>query len=166
MIENDEGKRITRQEYFMRIAETTALRSTCNRQPTGAIIVAGNRIIATGYNGTPPGWPHCRDVGCMVVEDIGGKGRCIWCVHAEANAIIRATGSVTMMHVDMYCTHSPCYHCYLLASAAGIGKLFYRNHYIDPLLDRIYSTAPCRPDSKTLEMIRVHPRVMDLTEKS
>lgn len=96
---------------------------------------------------------------------MGGKGRCIWIIHAEANAIVRAQGMDTMI-VDMYCTHSPCYQCYLLACAAGISKIYYRNHYLDPLLDKIYSTAPYKPGTKTLEMIRVHPRVMELTEKS
>ena len=54
-------KRINREEYFLKIAEATSKRSTCNRAMVGAIAVKDNRIIATGYNGSPKGWIHCDD---------------------------------------------------------------------------------------------------------
>lgn len=48
----------------MRIAFEVAERSTCLRRQPDAIIVKEKRILATGYNGTPPGMSHCLDVGC------------------------------------------------------------------------------------------------------
>ena len=72
-------------EYFMRIARDVATRSTCLRRHVGAVIVRERRILSTGYNGSPPGQPHCYEVGCLM-ED----GRCIRTLHAEQNAIIQA----------------------------------------------------------------------------
>jgi dCMP deaminase len=58
----------------MIVAHITALRSTCNRGPkllldksrsgTGTVIVKNNRIIATGYNGSPSGEYHCDSIIC------------------------------------------------------------------------------------------------------
>ncbi len=51
-------------ELWMDVARTVALRSLCDRDQVGAVIVsATNRIIDTGYNGPPagfhvPGPPH------------------------------------------------------------------------------------------------------------
>ncbi|HEX6989232.1 MAG TPA: dCMP deaminase, partial [Bacillota bacterium] len=42
-------------EYFMGLAEAVAARSTCARRAVGAVIVRDRRILATGYNGSPPG---------------------------------------------------------------------------------------------------------------
>ena len=50
-------------EYFMRMAELTAQRSTCLRRQVGAVIVKDKHIIATGYNGAPRGLAHCGEMG-------------------------------------------------------------------------------------------------------
>jgi deoxycytidylate deaminase len=46
-------------EYFMQIARDVATRATCLRRHVGAVIVRDRRILSTGYNGSPPGMPHC-----------------------------------------------------------------------------------------------------------
>lgn len=48
-------------EYFMAQCDLVATRGTCDRKQVGAIIVHNKRIIATGYNGSIPGQPHCDD---------------------------------------------------------------------------------------------------------
>ena len=48
-------------EYFMLIAKLVSTRSTCNSRPTGAVLVKDRQILATGYNGSMPGAPHCSD---------------------------------------------------------------------------------------------------------
>ena len=50
--------------YFMDIALMVAKRSNCIRRQVAAIIVKDQRIISTGYNGTPRGLPNCFEVGC------------------------------------------------------------------------------------------------------
>ena len=74
--------RPTWDEYFLAFAEVASTRSTCPRAHCGAVVVVGNRIISTGYNGSSPGQPHCSDIGCYQ-ED----GHCQQTIHAEVNAL-------------------------------------------------------------------------------
>lgn len=41
-------------EYFMEIAFTVKSRSNCMKRAVGAVLAMGNRMLSTGYNGTPP----------------------------------------------------------------------------------------------------------------
>jgi dCMP deaminase len=54
-------KRVSWDEYFMQQCDLVASRSTCDRKHVGAVIVKDKRIVATGYNGSLPGTPHCSD---------------------------------------------------------------------------------------------------------
>src|SRR5262245_43755914 len=56
--------RPTPQQYFMLLAVATRERAACLRRHVGAILVSDQRIIATGYNGTPTGFPNCDEGGC------------------------------------------------------------------------------------------------------
>jgi len=47
--------------YYLDIADSVLLRSTCLRRRYGAIIVSNDEIIATGYNGAPRGRKNCID---------------------------------------------------------------------------------------------------------
>lgn len=90
-----EDFRISRKDYYLKIAETVALRSTCLRRQYGAVIVKDDQIISTGYNGGPRGEDNCCDVGDCWRESHGvphGEQyeKCI-AVHAEQNAIISAS---------------------------------------------------------------------------
>ena len=69
----------------MNIAREVGTRSTCDRKHVGAVIVRDKSILATGYNGSIRGLPHCDDEGHLM-ED----GHCVRTVHAEANAIVQA----------------------------------------------------------------------------
>lgn len=58
------GSRPTWDEVWLRVAAEVATRSLCVRDQVGAVIVdPGNRIVATGYNGPPAGFPH-MDLTC------------------------------------------------------------------------------------------------------
>lgn len=71
-----------KQSTFDNIVKAIAQLGTCRRSKVGAIIVRDGRIISTGYNGSPPGEPHCLDIGCLM-----DNGHCVRTVHAESNAI-------------------------------------------------------------------------------
>lgn len=58
--------RIGWNEYFTQLLNVIKERSTCERLKVGALIVKGNRVIATGYNGAVNKMEHCTDVGCMM----------------------------------------------------------------------------------------------------
>ena len=55
--------RISKENYYLDIAQTVLERATCLRRVYGAIIVKNDEIIATGYNGAPRGRANCVDLG-------------------------------------------------------------------------------------------------------
>lgn len=121
--------RPSRDHIFMEIAYVLRKRSTCVRGQVGAIIVMGGRIISAGYNGAPPGAPHCSDLGCDVPGNSHESG-CQRAIHAEANAIAFAArvGSSTEGGV-LYCTHGPCLKCAQLIASAGISQVVFETPY-------------------------------------
>lgn len=128
VMEMPKSKRISRDEMYLRIAETVALRGTCNRLQVGAVIVKDGCIQAEGYVGAPSGLPHCTEVGCTT----NLEGACIRTVHAEMNAIIKAAKHGNGINGGtMYCTHSPCMVCAGVMLNAGIVKVVYREAYRD-----------------------------------
>lgn len=117
--------RPTRHEYFMGIADSVSRRATCDRAHVGCILVLSDHIIATGYNGSPPGLPHCDDAGHDMVN-----GHCVRTIHAEANAIIQAAlHGVSTRGAICYCTTHPCVACIGKLYAAGIRYIVYRDVY-------------------------------------
>lgn len=86
--------RISKENYYLDIAETVLKRATCLRRCYGAIIVKNDEIIATGYNGAPRGRKNCVDLGYCTREQMqvprGERYELCRSVHAEANAIISA----------------------------------------------------------------------------
>lgn len=86
--------RISKENYYLDIAETVLERSTCLRRIYGAIIVNNDEIIATGYNGAPRGRINCNELGYCTREAMkipsGQRYELCRSVHAEANAIISA----------------------------------------------------------------------------
>ena len=53
-------------DYFMEMAELTASLSYATRLQVGALIVKGNRIIGTGYNGMPTDWDNECEVDGVI----------------------------------------------------------------------------------------------------
>jgi dCMP deaminase len=108
-------------EYFMQIARDVATRATCLRRHVGAVIVRDRRILSTGYNGSPPGMPHCTEVGCLIEDD-----RCIRTLHAEQNALIQAAlHGVSTEGGTLYGTCRPCQVCARMIVGAGIRRLVF-----------------------------------------
>jgi len=118
----------------MSIARQVAERSTCDRKHVGAVIVRDKNILATGYNGSIAGMPHCDDVG-HIMEG----GHCVATVHAEANAIIQAAkNGVSINGASIYITASPCWNCFKLIANSGIKRICFGEFYRD---ERIFEVA-------------------------
>ena len=108
--------RPTWDEYYMKMAELAATRSTCLRRNVGAVIVVDNHAVATGYNGAPKGVKHCAEIGGCLREKLnipsGQRHELCRALHAEQNAIIQAAA---MGHAveggTIYITHQPCAIC-------------------------------------------------------
>ena len=88
-------ERISKENYYLDIAETVLERATCLRRVYGAIIVKNDEIISTGFNGAPRGRKNCVDMGFCTREAMqvprGQRYELCRSVHAEANAIISAS---------------------------------------------------------------------------
>ena len=61
-------QRISKENYYLNIAQTVLERATCLRRVYGAIIVKNDEIISTGYNGAPRGRRNCVDMGYCTRE--------------------------------------------------------------------------------------------------
>lgn len=116
--------------YFMIMArDFILLRATCQRRKVGAVLVRDKRILTTGYNGSPPGMPHCTDVGCLMID-----GHCVRCIHAEQNAIIQAAlHGISTKGATCYVSAAPCVHCAKLLVAAGVVRVVYGEEYTDSI---------------------------------
>lgn len=113
---------------FAEIVESLAKRSTCSsRAAVGAILFDhDDRIIATGFNGSPRGFPHCDDEGCKLDKD----GHCMNAIHAEENALLQCAfiGRSTS-GLSIFTTHIPCWRCTLRLIQAGISNIIYIKDY-------------------------------------
>lgn len=138
--------RVSKENYYLDIAETVSERSTCLRRRFGAIIVKNDSIISTGYNGAPRGRQNCSDIGTCYRESLGiPRGeRYELCrsIHAEANAVIAASRDQMLdATVYMVCTDpkdgaimpgtSSCMMCKRILINAGIKKLVVRDTKTD-----------------------------------
>lgn len=138
--------RPTWDQYFMTITRVVAERSTCLRAKVGAVIVRDKNILATGYNGSPAGLPHCLDVGCLIYRSTTPSGEieenCFRCIHAEINAIAQAAkNGASIRDGDIYITHTPCIHCFKVLINTGIKRIFYEKPYKLPTLDELLQYA-------------------------
>ena len=134
--------RVSKDNYYLDIAQTVAERSTCLRRAFGAIIVKNDVIVSTGYNGAPRGRKNCCDLGTCIREQLGiPRGeRYELCrsLHSEANAIIAAPRE-QMLGATLYMTcvdpkdgkllpgTTSCMMCKRMIINAGISTLVVRD---------------------------------------
>ena len=126
--------RKTWDAYYMGIAEEVATRSNCIKRQVGAVIVVDNRIVATGYNGTPRNVQNCNEGGCARCSDktiqSGTRLDECWCSHAEENAIVQcAFVGVAVRGGVLYSTFAPCTTCSKIIINSGIRVLKYLEEY-------------------------------------
>lgn len=119
-------------KYFMDIAFQVASRSTCPRKQVGAVLVKDKIILATGFNGSVKGLPHCNEAGCMIEND-----HCTRTIHAEINAITQA-GISKSNGSTLYITASPCWNCFKVISNSGINTIIFNEFYRD---EKIFDIA-------------------------
>lgn len=86
--------RVSKENYYLDIAQMVSERSTCLRRCFGAIIVKDDTIVSTGYNGAPRGRKNCSDLGTCMREELkiprGERYEMCRALHAEMNAAIAA----------------------------------------------------------------------------
>lgn len=146
-------------DYFMDVAERTAQLSYAKRLQVGAVIVKGNQILASGYNGMPSGWEN----NCETKEWMGGAACWVdlddteveqqWpyieysdvddkpigryrlkskpeVMHAERNALDKvAMSNESTAGAVMFTTHAPCLECAKSIYNTGITAIYYKEEY-------------------------------------
>ncbi len=125
---NENKKRPSWDEYFIDIMLKVGERATCNRGKSGSLITKDNRILSSGYVGSPSGIAHCDDIGHEMHTVIDDEGResehCTRTTHAEQNALVSAARhGVSVEGGTVYCKMTPCYTCTKLIITAGIKRV-------------------------------------------
>lgn len=128
-------------EYFMEIAMKVRTRADCLGNRVGAVLVREERLISTGYNGTPDHVKNCTAGGCercLRRNEFGsGKGYdlCI-CVHAEQNALLSAARfGISVDGAVFYTTLKPCFNCLKEMAQAKIDAVYYLHDWQAPDAD-------------------------------
>lgn len=134
--------RISWDEYFLKIAMLVSERATCPRMHCGAVIVRNRRILTTGYNGSPPGFPHCDEVGCLIIDN-----HCHRTIHAELNAVIQAAQhGVSLNNATLYTTNMSCTTCAKMVIGAGIERVVVCTPFHDTLATQFFKQAKIKVD--------------------
>ena len=139
--------RVSKENYYLDIAQTVSARGTCLRRKFGAIIVKNDSIVSTGYAGAPRGRLNCCDRGVCLRDQLniprGERYELCQAVHAEANAILNADPA-DMIGATLYLAGwengkiiprpVPCAMCARLIRNARIGKVvtcrYKKEHYL------------------------------------
>lgn len=130
-------ERLGINEYYMNIAVQVSLRSTCTRRRVGAVIVKDNRILSTGYNGSPSGMINCTDCKDRCYRSLnnipsGEDLHLCYAIHAEQNAIMNALRTGEKLDgASIYITTFPCSTCAKLILQSGIRYIYYIDTYKD-----------------------------------
>lgn len=132
--------RITKDAYYLNIAEQVLERSTCLRRRYGAVIVNNDEIVSTGYNGSARGDVNCCDIGVCDRElnnvPKGERYEMCKAIHAEQNAIISASrkemlgGTIYIVGKEAdgsYADGHPCLICDRMLRNAGIKRVVFIN---------------------------------------
>jgi len=120
-------------DYYMKVAQLTSTLSYAKRLQVGSVIVKGNKILATGYNGMPSGWDNTCETTEIVeldekfIKQLVTKQEVL---HAEMNALMKVSQSTeSSAEAIMFCTHAPCINCAKAMHQAGIVEVIYKNTY-------------------------------------
>ncbi|PFH49687.1 hypothetical protein AMATHDRAFT_147169 [Amanita thiersii Skay4041] len=118
--------------YFMTLACLASRRSNCMKRRVGAVLVRNNRVIATGYNGTPRGLLNCNEGGCphcnQSVSSFNVPWECV-CLHAEENALLEAGRERIGSAAVLYCNTCPCLKCTIKVIQTGVKTVVYNLSY-------------------------------------
>lgn len=112
-------------EYFMGVAELSAMRSKDPSTQVGACIVSkDNKIMTVGYNGMPK---FCSDD--EFPWDREGNAldtKYFFVCHAELNAILNYRGG-SLEGSKIYTTLFPCNECAKAIIQAGVSEIIYKS---------------------------------------
>ena len=157
-------------EYFMKIAETAAMKSKDPSSKMGCVIVDANkRVVSLGYNGMLQG----ADESKMTLSERPMKY--YFSIHSEMNALIFAHQDLTGCTV--YNRVATCDNCLKYCLQAGIKRFVYKelrvhSHSTDPTKsmtnidtdEAVIRLLSSMPDVKTLNLANGKTYVEDILD--
>jgi dCMP deaminase len=123
--------RISKEQFLIDTLLLVSERSTCIKYKVGCVIAEehSGSILATGYNGTPKGFPHCQDLSTSTIKHEYGSAE----IHAEINALSKL--NPTTADLVLYTTYKPCIDCAKAIIAFNnrykINKIYYMHNFVD-----------------------------------
>lgn len=131
MLPNELSRDSLKHQVFLAMAGVLATLSTCKRRSVGCLIVnAHGKILASGYNGVPSGFPHCALRPCDGANKPSGTNLDLCeAIHAEANALILCHRPDEIY--ACYTTTSPCIHCIKMLLNTPCQHIFFIEAYPD-----------------------------------
>ena len=122
------------KKTFLKIAQVLSENSHCVSHKVGCVIVKNNRIISTGWNGTPAGFLNCDQIFINYDPNISRKEHMEFSdkyeIHGEASALLYAAKEgLAVDGSEAYCTHQPCWNCLKSLIQAGIKEIYFIKKY-------------------------------------
>ena len=113
--------------FFLELASLLARQSTCPRGNVGCVLTNKRKhIIGTGYNGVPPGYPHCKYGNpCSLSLD----SESCKATHAEQNALLQCRDVYEIETI--YTTLEPCFFCAKLIANTSCKRIVCLEEYRD-----------------------------------
>jgi dCMP deaminase len=130
-------KQYTFDRAFINMAEEIAELSKCVSHNVGCVVAKENRVVSTGYNGTPANYYNCNEVFSKQFDreqhrQFSNKFE----IHAEMNAILfAARNGISVDNSSVYCTHTPCEVCLKNLIQCNISRIIYKYEYDSANID-------------------------------
>lgn len=114
-------------KFYKEISESVAEQSCAEIRKVGAVIVLPTGLIATGWNGTPAGFPNdCEEWDSL--EEGAVRVTKPEVIHAERNALDKLTRQgMSAEGAILFVTTAPCIECAKSISTVGIREVHYRD---------------------------------------
>ena len=140
--------RATWDETWMKVAWVISMRSGCHRDQVGAVLISSDqRVLATGYNGQPSGYPEdCISCPRHLADGEGLSDSYSDCtsVHAEANCLLYSDSS-RRAGATLFITRAPCWGCCKIIANSGIQSVVLPHPIVvDPRVQAYLATCGLR----------------------
>lgn len=119
---------------FLEMCDVMSNRSKCVSRKVCAIATKNNRIIATGINGSLPGFQNCCDKFPNYNDKLHREEHHKWSLlheaHAEDNLIAEfSKNNISSIGATIYINLQPCSICSLRLPPLGIKRIVFSNKY-------------------------------------
>lgn len=138
-------------DYFMAVAQLSAMRSKDPNTQVGACIVnSSKKIVGVGYNGFPT-TKDGKDNDKEFPWDKGNKdpldNKYLYVIHAETSAVLNSNQK-DLTSCVLYVSLFPCADCAKIIAQSGINKVYY-------LEDKYHNESTCIAARKIFDVCDV-----------